>query len=48
MLARQALYHLHSRPPAVFALVIFEIGSRFFPRLVWTTSLLFMLAAVAG
>jgi hypothetical protein len=28
-------------PPALFALIISEIGSRFLPRLVWMATLLF-------
>jgi hypothetical protein len=35
-------------PPPLFALVIFETGSHFLPRLAWTTSLLFMLPAITG
>jgi uncharacterized membrane protein YdbT with pleckstrin-like domain len=34
--------------PALFALVIYEIESLYFPRLPWTTILLFVLPMVAG
>jgi hypothetical protein len=34
--------------PALFVLIIFEIGSHFIPRLDWTTVNLFVLPSVAG
>jgi hypothetical protein len=40
MLARQVLYHL-SHASCAFSLVIFELGSHFFPRLGWTAVLPF-------
>jgi hypothetical protein len=35
-------------PPALFALVIFEMGSYFIPGPDWTTVLLFVVLCVAG
>jgi hypothetical protein len=49
LFARHSLYCFVScMPPALFALVIFEIGSHFLPRLAWTMILLCMLITTVG
>jgi hypothetical protein len=35
-------------PPALFALVVLNIGSHFFPRLAWPESLCFRVPTIAG
>jgi hypothetical protein len=47
VLAIKALYHLSHTLPAVFALVVLEIGSPFMPRQAWTAVLLCIFPCVA-
>jgi hypothetical protein len=41
-------YTTWAMPPALFALVIFELESSFMPRLTWTVTLLFVLPCASG
>jgi hypothetical protein len=47
MLAGQVLCPLSHAAPALFALVILEMGSHFLPKTDWTTILLFKLPTIA-